>query len=179
MPPAERTITSSRAKTLFFLALSLGLLTLTIWAMRQADGADGRLWISCVFFGACAASFAWLLIRPQQLHLDAQGFTIGGGLVRRPKMVAWTDVTGFFVYRLSRRGRMIGYNYAPGARPTSWLITLNHRLGVDGALPKSWPGSPETVAADLNAYRLAALAAAMLPPAADCKPDPDVAKSIC
>jgi len=102
--------------------------------------------------------FCWLLIRPQRLTLNPEGFTVSGGLVRSPKKIAWHSIEPFFVYRLPRGGKMIGFNFQPeGAPDRTLLMKLNGRLGAEGSLPKLWPGSPDQVVEELNAYRKQAL----------------------
>lgn len=112
-----------------------------------------------MLFGSCAPFLLWLLIRPQRLRLDSEGFALEGGFVWSPKKVRWNDVDEFFVYRPPRGGKLIGYNYRPVARqgsPLSWLI---RRFGADAALPKGWPRSPEKMTEELNAYRRSVLGA--------------------
>jgi hypothetical protein len=99
-----------------------------------------------------------MLVRPQILKLDAEGFTLGGGLTRKPYRVFWRDIEPFFVFRLPRGGAMAGFNYVAGRRPQTALSTMSHNLGADGALPKAWALSTEALVAKLNDYRERALA---------------------
>lgn len=154
-------IKSSRGKTVFFLLISLAFVAIAV-AIPSEDVAESyKYWLAGAFFGLCSVVFAWLLIRPQRLLLAPTGFTVAGGFVRSPKHVLWRDVNPFFVYRLSRGGKMIGYNFAPGARTDSTLIRVNRLVGAEGALPKGWPGSPELMVERINAYRARALAEAL------------------
>ncbi len=105
--------------------------------MHGPDGGGWAGWFILLFFGLSIPVFGWTLIRPQRLTLDEQGFVLSGGMVRSPRQVRWSDVRGFFVYRLPRGGKMIDYNYAEGARPASLLSGVNHHLGADAALPKA------------------------------------------
>lgn len=151
-----RTIEASRLKMSLYLAGSLVFFALAVWMVRDpSTGWKG--WLALGFVTLCVASFTWMLVRPQVLELDAKGFTVGGGFVRSPKKVLWRDVESFFVYKLPRGGKMIGYNLVPAARKATALGRIARSFGADGALPKGWPGSPEKMVEDLNAYRLWAL----------------------
>jgi len=74
-----------------------------------------------------------------------------------PKTTRWSEIEEFFVYRLPKGGKMIGFNYRPGASPHSTLSKINRRFGAEGALLNLWPGSPEAMAEELNEYRALAL----------------------
>lgn len=151
-------IKSSRRKAVLYLLGSLAFTAISIALSSEAAAESYTLWLGGVFFGLCSVVFAFLLVRPQRLLLAPTGFTVAGGLVRTPTQVLWRDVTPFFVYRLPRGGKMIGYNFAPGARKVSPLIRVNRLAGAEGALPKVWPGSPERMVERINAYREQALA---------------------
>ncbi len=151
-----RTIESSRLKASLSLLGSLVFVAIGVMMVRDPL-VSTKGWLALVFFGVCAAAFAVLLFRPQVLILDKDGFMISGGFVRSPKKVLWRDVEGFFVYRLPRGGKMIGYNLQPAARKQTALSKIARSFGADGALPKGWPGSAEKMADELNAYRLWAL----------------------
>ena len=153
-----REIVSSRGKLLGFLALCLGFVAIAVFV--PGDGGDTTWrWLCGGLFGLGALVFVASLVRPQRLLLDGDGFVQFGGMTRSPRRVAWRDVDRFFVYRLRRGGKMIGYDLAEHARPDSYLGDMARHFGADGALPKTLPGSPESIVADLNAYRAAALAA--------------------
>lgn len=152
--PSE--IHGSYWKNGLYLAISLVFVVGGLAMLRDPE-AVGAAWLCLIFFGLGAVVFLWMLVRPQRLILDSQGFTLCGGLVRSPKLVRWRDVEPFFVYRLPRAGKMIGYNYRPGAGPDSMLARINRRLGADCALPKGWPMSPEAMVEQLNACRARAL----------------------
>ena len=123
---------------------------------RDRGGTTGVLVFPAVFFGLCAVAFICMLVRPQRLLLDDEGFAIVGGLVRSPKKVYWRDVGEFFVYRLPFGPKAIGFNYKPGATRLPSLIKLNRRFGADAAFPTIWTVSPERMVEDLNAHRLRA-----------------------
>jgi hypothetical protein len=69
---------------------------------------------------------------------------LAGGFVRSPKRICWRDIDEFFVYRLPKGGKMIGLNHRPGARKAARKLPF----GPDGALPKCWPGSPDSTATE-------------------------------
>jgi hypothetical protein len=159
-PAAERvearTITGSRAKTALYLLISIIFVAVGAMLLR-GPSASAMAWLCVAFFGLGVLLFAWLLIRPQTLDLDSEGFTLGGGMVRSPKKVLWREVEGFHVYRLPRGGKMIGYSYAPGPKKESAAVAFARDLGAESALPRGWPQSPEKMVDLLNAYRLRAL----------------------
>jgi hypothetical protein len=138
-----------------YLVASLGFVAIGIW-LPSKPGDELLNLLASAFFGLCALVFAWMLVRPNRLLLDNEGFTQLGGFVRNPKKVLWAEIEEFFVYRLPRGGKMIGFNYRPGARPTSRLTKLNRWAGADGALQRGWPGSPESMVQKLNDLRLQA-----------------------
>lgn len=148
-----RTIEASRLKMSLYLAGSLVFVAIGVAMVRDpSTGLKG--WLALVFFALCAASFTWMLMRPQVLELDAKGFTVRGGFIRSPKTVLWRDVERFFVYRLPKGGKMIGYTLEPAARKDTAMARMARSFGADGALPKGWPGSAEKMVENLNAYRL-------------------------
>ncbi|WP_293400401.1 hypothetical protein [Phenylobacterium sp.] len=150
-------ILSSRLKSAFYLAGSLVFVAIGLFLPRDDDPGSWKLNVGVVFFGLCSTIFTWLLIRPQRLSLDEEGFTLSGGLVRTPKKVRWKDVDEFFVYRLPRGGKLIGYNYRPNSGEASPMTKFNRQFGADAALPKGWATPPETMANKLNTYRRQAL----------------------
>lgn len=153
-----RIITGSRGKTLLYLFASLVFVFASVFLIRDSASDETGLWWGIAFFGLCALVFAWALVRPQTLMLDGNGFAVGGAFVRSPHHIPWQDVQGFYVYSLPRGGKMIGYNFEPGARKDSALRSVARRLGAEAALPKGWPLSAEEMAELLNDYRREALA---------------------
>ena len=152
-----RVITTSRSKIVLYLATSLTFVAAVLWLLQQPHRDAWKLELALGFFALCTLVFVGLLIRPQKLLLDQDGFTIVDGLVRTPKKTRWQDIDEFFVYRLPRGTKMIGFNYRPGARAASPMVRFNRRFGAEGALPAGWAQSPEQMIADLNQYRLQAL----------------------
>lgn len=153
-----RTISGSRGKSLLLCLLSLGFALLALQEVVTTASPDWRAWLGLALFGPGTPIFAWLIIRPQRLILEPAGFTVAGGLVWLPKRISWEEVDGFFVYRLPRGGKMIGYNHI--SPRTALLAKLNRHLGAECALPKNFPGSPERLVDELNSYRARALARA-------------------
>ena len=157
VPARFTTIKGSFGKALLYLAISLVFVAMGAFLAgdpRQATMA----WLCIVLFGLGAAVFVRLLFRPHILTLDDEGFTVSGGLIRAAKKTPWRDVEGFFVYRLPKAGKMVGYNLAPGIRNETALAKIGRSLGADRALPRGWAMSAEKVAETLNAYRARALA---------------------
>jgi hypothetical protein len=152
--PSE--IRGSVWKNALYLASSLIFVVGGLAMLREPDSV-GTGWLCLIFFGLGALVFLLLLIRPQRLLLDSQGFTLCGGLVRSPRLVRWRDIEPLFVYRLPRAGKMVGFNYRPGVGPDTAMARIARRLGADGALPKGWPMSPDALADHLNAVRANAL----------------------
>lgn len=151
-----RTIEASRVKAWLYLLGSLAFVAGGLLMVRERSAGAGG-WLALLFFGACAVVFVIMLIRPLTLTLDANGFMVSGGLVRSPRKVLWRDMQGFHIYRLPRGGKMIGYYLEPSARKDTAMAKITRSFGGDGALPEGWPGSPEKMVEDLNAYRLWAL----------------------
>ncbi|MER8429930.1 STM3941 family protein [Mesorhizobium caraganae] len=150
-------IRASRGKTLLLLLASLVFVFASVFLIRASESDETGLWWGIAFFRLCALVFAWALVRPQTLMLDGNGFAVGGGFVRSPHHIPWKDVQGFYVYSLPRGGKMIGYNFEPGARKDSALRSVARSLGAEAALPKGWPFSPEEMAVLLNEYRRRAM----------------------
>jgi hypothetical protein len=140
--------------------VSLGFVAIAILHLRTAHNISEwsliKTWLGVIFFGLGVLVFSWLLIRPQRLSLDAEGFTVAGGMIRTPWKIRWQDVSEFLVIQLPRGGKMVGFNYVPGARKTSALSRVARMSGADGGLPKSWPGSVEDMVDELNDYRIRA-----------------------
>ena len=153
-----REICASRGKMLIYLVIALLFVGIGIWMIRDSTDSRSLGWITLGIFGLCAVVFLFQIVRPYRLLLDRDGFTLSGGVARSPRSVAWRDVDKFFVYRLPRGGKMIGYDLVPEAQKHNFMGDLNRRLGADGALPKGWRGSPDKFVDELNAYRSQALA---------------------
>ncbi len=156
-------ILGSRWKIGLYLAISLAFVAGGLWASPASGVNAWKMDFAVGFFGLGSLVFVWLLIRPQRLHLDPQGFTLSGGLVRTPHKVLWAEVDRFFVYRLPRGGKMVGYNFKPGVRKPSALRSITRGLGAEAALPKGWPQSPEQLAEELESCRRRAAGLSDLP----------------
>jgi len=145
---------SSRAKIGAALFVCIVFVAIALLMPELPRGSQPWRIAATVFFGVGALVFGFLMLRPQRLILDSDGFTVTGGLVFSPKPIRWSDVDRFFVYRLPKGGKMIGFNYRAGARGTSALLDFNRRsAGADGALPGLWRGGPEKIVEELNDYR--------------------------
>jgi hypothetical protein len=149
-------ISASRWKTLLYLGISLAFVVIALLGLRHPSRDAEKLQLALVFFGPCVAVFAWMLIRPSRLLLDDEGFMVLGGFTRSRKKIYWRDIDKFFIYRLPRGIKAIGYNYKPSARKASTVNDLARSLGADGTLPKGWTRSPDKIVEELNGYRLRA-----------------------
>ena len=162
----EKEYISSRTKVLLAFFACAMFVGISVWQLSGASNGQ-QSWpiIGLVLFAPGLPICVWLLFRPQRLVLDADGFTLLGGLVRKPKKVPWRDIEPFFVYEIGGPylfpgiGRKaIGYNLRPEARANSVLSNVSRRFGADGALPPHlWPGSPDKMVEELNDYRSTAL----------------------
>jgi hypothetical protein len=151
-----RVIQSSPLKTGLLLAGCLVFVGVGGWAYGQSTQRDWGMLLAIAFFGLGIPIAAILLVRPQRLTLDSEGFTLSGGLMLKPRTTLWSEVTAFSVFRLPRGGKMIGYNLIPAKE--GMTTRLSRRLsGFDGGLPKMWSESAEGLAEELNAYRNQAL----------------------
>ncbi len=160
MPPTliqPREIQASRLKTIGLLAGSLAFVAAGAFIQSRSPTIEPMAWLCMVFFGLGVVVAIVQLVRPQRLLLDNEGFTLVGGMVRRPRKERWADVRGFVVFRLPRGGTMVGYNYAPGAEPKSKLLAISRGMGCDAGLGKGWPGGDAAMVEQLNAYRQQAL----------------------
>jgi hypothetical protein len=156
----SKEITSYRGKTFLYLLLSLAFVAFAIFHLRTSDKDLFMSWLCLIFFGLGVLVFLWLLIRPQRLLLDPEGFTVAGGMVRTPRKIYWRDVSEFLVFPLPRGGTMVGFKFVPGAGKQSAIGSFARRFDVDGALPRSWPYSTNDMVDQLNDYRMRALNAA-------------------
>lgn len=141
------------------LALCLGasLLPVAIGLLMQ-DRSHPDAWkleLATIFFGLCSAAFAWLLVSPGRVLLDAEGFTVRGGFVLTPWTVRWRDVDAFLPFTISRSHRVVGFRYRAGFRHP-FRRRFTRFGGVDELLPIWWR-STEKVVEQLNAYRTQAL----------------------
>jgi len=108
-------------------------------------------------FELLAALFGWLFVFPGRVLLDAEGFTVKGhgpGSWR----VSWRDVDAFVTLAdgTSRSG-IVGFRCRSGWRHPSRRRHVRFG-GADELLPVKWR-SAQSVADQLNAYRVRALAA--------------------
>jgi hypothetical protein len=155
---------SSRRQTAIMFAGSLAFVAIAFLVPGSDQPAHWRTFAGS-FFGLCAVVFVWLLVRPQRLTLDADGFTLSGGLMRpvNARKIYWRDVEPFFLYRMpGYRGlpgpKVIGLNFVGEASERPALARFNReRLGLDGSLPGLWPAGPEQMIQELNDYRERAL----------------------
>jgi hypothetical protein len=150
-----RTIKASLFKASLQLVMSLVFVAVGLMIVRiDPVGLMGLAgWLVLLFSGLGAAIFVVLLVRRRSLELDAKGFTLRGGLIRFPRKVLWRDIEPFFLYRLPKGGKMIGYKFVPASRKEMALERAADSLEADDAMLDEWPRSPEKMVEELNAYR--------------------------
>ena len=105
--------------------------------------------------------FICLLLRPQRLTLDQEGFCLSGGLMpsSRVKKILLRDIESIFPLQTGRGNKMIGLNFKPGASEHTRLARFSRaKFGADGALPGLWPGGTERMIQLLTDYQERALA---------------------
>ena len=148
-------LAESRTKIVLLLAVALAFVA--IYALLPDPDHLLPSWGGW-FFGLCAGVFALLLLRPRKLTLDSDGFSISGGLARKPTKTEWQDVTGFFPVSIRAGSSMVGFNYSADAKHKPRGTWVSKRLaGADGAISGAWPCSTAKLARQLNAYRERAL----------------------
>jgi hypothetical protein len=136
----------------------LGFVGAAIFLPGDDPHAIWRL-LTVGLFGLGGVVQAWILVRPQRLTLDAEGFTLSGGLMRSGsvKTIPWRDVEEFFVWRSGRGNKMIALNFQPDASERTGFARFSRAFGADGALPSEWSERAEKMVDELNAYREQAL----------------------
>jgi hypothetical protein len=151
-------ISGSRTKMIVLVLVSLGFVAVAL-SVPDANITNWNIWrpLIVVFFGIGAAVLSLSLFRPHRLHLDAQGFTLKGGFLRKPYTYSWQDVEGFRPFRVSALSSLVGFDFSPAAKRDGTLAKLNRAMGIDAALPGSWPMSAARMAEYLNDYRARAL----------------------
>ena len=149
-------IVESRTRLLLFLGGTL--VFVVIYAFLPDPNHELPAWGGW-FFGFCAAVFVLLLLRPRTLTLDAEGFSISGGLAWKAAKTAWSDVTGFFPVSVRAGASMIGFDYSTEAKNKPRATWVSKRIsGADAGISGAWPCSTADLANQLNIYRAQALA---------------------
>jgi hypothetical protein len=156
MPP--ETIVQSRWKTMLLMLVSIGFVAIGLYLLTQpvSQGHLLATWGAIGLFGLGVPISAVSIVRPRTLTLDADDFTMAGGLQRAPMRILWSDIDSFSVYRLPRGGKMIGVRYRAGRGPQGMLARALRAVGPGGALPTGWALSPDAVVERLNAWRVRA-----------------------
>ncbi|MGJ0426417.1 hypothetical protein [Methylocystis sp.] len=115
--------------------------------------------IGVVFFGVPLLKLLWLLIRPYNLLMDDEGFTLSGGTCMTAQKTAWRDIERIYVRNDSNFfDRLFASVYVAG--PSFKRSTFTSLfLEPDKALPGLWTLSAPDLEQRLNAYRARALAA--------------------
>ena len=96
---------SSPLRVWLLLIVSLGFVVAAILVALQGGlGAAVGGTLGACFFGLNAIIFGTLILRPQTVVLDRDGFELGGGLMRAPHRTCWREARGFRVGRAGRWG---------------------------------------------------------------------------
>jgi len=156
----RETYRSSPSRVWLLLIGSLGFVAAGVFvAMRGGAGAAVGGTLGACFFGLNAIVFGMLVIRPQTLVLDCDGFELGGGLLRAPHRTSWREVLRFRVWRTGRWGgpKIVAYDYITGWEPppenprVAKLLKFNRDRGwPDAALPAMWSLSATALCEKLN-----------------------------
>ncbi|MFA6206272.1 MAG: hypothetical protein WC689_08675 [Methylocystis sp.] len=154
----ERYVTSAR-KVSFMLLLGCVFVAGSFFVTRAAG------LFAIVFLAVPLLRLLWLLLRPYNLLLDGEGFTLSGGTCLKPQKMAWRDVERFFI-----RGsvvlpgpKSVAWGCVAGRSPKRWAFMSQFFAPegelADGALPDLWTLSAPELEQRLNAYRARAPAA--------------------
>jgi len=151
-------LTSSRAKQCVFLCISLASVAIAL--LVPSSGSDSWAtwrWACGIFFGLGVVVFAISLLRPHRLFLDGEGFTITGGVMLKSWRYSWTDIERFKPFQVSAASVLVGFDFCPAFERSKVFGPVNRALGVDAALPGSWPMPTARMVEFLNDYRDRAL----------------------
>ena len=153
----ESYVTSAR-KVSFMLLLGCVFVAGPFFVTRAAG------LFAIVFLAVPLMRLLWLLIRPYNLLLDGEGFTLSGGTYLKPQKTAWRDVERFFIRGSGIPGpQFIAWGCVADRSPKRWAFMSQFVAPegerADGALPNLWTLSAPELEQRLNAYRARALAA--------------------
>jgi hypothetical protein len=162
--PPHQVYRSSSSRLWVMLFGSLGFVAVAIFNATRGGNLTVAV-LGAGFFGLNAVIFGALLLRPQTLVIDRDGFELGGGLLRAPHRTAWRDVRGFRVWRSGRwfGPKLVAYDYragwepAPEAPRAAKLLKFNRDRGwPDAALPGMRTLSASALSEKLNDSKRAA-----------------------
>lgn len=152
----RRVLRSSRVRTMLLLVVSIFVLAIGVGVV--ATGEQGGWWM--IAGGAALTGFlCLLLVRPNRLELDDQGFTTVTPFGRRSR-VEWHDCGEFRVSRPDVDGSFraplrVVYDTEDSNRHGLALVS-ELVAGGSAALPDTYGMSAENLADLLNRYRTAA-----------------------
>ena len=137
------------------LPVAIGFAAIGVWLLGEPGVPPWIAWITIAFFSLCAVMIAVTSLRPTELHLDREGFTISP-LVGKTVRERWADVDDFGVRKLGK-GKQLLFRYTRDNR--SAAEGLGPALtGNQGALPGLYAGLSRAELADImQRYRDAAL----------------------
>jgi hypothetical protein len=150
----------SRRKTSLALLGSLALVVIGLFMIVGEPSASSRYspevvrligWISIIFFGWTGLVAVRNLIRPIELILTPDGFSVKGGWKKRA--VAWRDVRRFFVAEV-RRSKFVCYelNREPTEFQRAMGLSSTGHWG-DGQIPAHLEDHPDDVVELLEDWR--------------------------
>ncbi len=153
-----QTFPSSRTRILL-LAVIAGMFAALAWLPIDAADVSLRyraIWplMNQVGGPVCTVIAALLFLQglfPVTLRLDAEGFSVVGGLTGGYR-VAWRDVETFQLTQISQRSsaKAVIWSFRPGVRPKSLILRLLQDFSVKPALPVYLKIEPEALLGVMN-----------------------------
>jgi hypothetical protein len=144
---------SSPWKSALLLLGSLAFVAIGLFIMLpDPNSSRAMAWFAIGFFGFCAVMGIVVLVRPQRLELNSSGFSVSGGLMRGQHLTHWREVEKFYVIRLPKGVKMVGFDYKPEAMPDTAMVRVAGTMGLQGSLTQGLGPSPESLAEELKLW---------------------------
>jgi hypothetical protein len=149
------TLYPSKTQQWKFLAASVGLMLLGYPQVERGNLING--WFT-YGFGALLSLFAIVQLLPgsNSLTVEEHGFRIVA--LFREQRFRWEEVDSFGTYEFkirSKRRVLVGFNFAPGARPITKLMRKSRKtLGYEAGVPTVDGFTPAELVELLETYRL-------------------------
>lgn len=150
----EQVIVASRWTTIVTAIMAMVGVVAGLWALLQPPGLGLHVagWTAIFFAGASMPVLLLHLVRPPRLRLNESGLIIDSSF-SRPKVVRWSDVEGFYVWKVVS-AKFPAFRYTEQHGPDGPIgRALHDRAGVDRALAAPWPLDPDVLVNVLNRYR--------------------------